>query len=115
MAVKCIEKYRQLNGEDVLKVILNSTKSFPKGYFYCDASDEELVKNYTWLLHTQKHPYVVAAIGSSYYYSRQYLLFHQEMAYNILGYHPDYINHINMVEFDNVNRNLDVVLYPASF
>lgn len=42
-------------------------------------------------------------------YSQQGLYFHQEKAFNILGYHPDYINHINGVEFDNVNMNLDIV------
>ena len=41
MAVLRIEKYRQKNGNDVLKVILKPTQRFPEGYFYCDASDEE--------------------------------------------------------------------------
>ena len=44
MAVLNIEEYRQLNGLDVLKVILKPTKNFPDGYFYADAVDEELVK-----------------------------------------------------------------------
>ena len=108
MSVLEIEQYRQLNGEDTLKVILKPTKNFPDGaYFYCDAIDEELVKNYTWGLHKKKEPYVVANIGRS--YNQQYLRFHREKAFNILGNYPDYINHINMVEFDNVNANLDVV------
>lgn len=107
MAVLEVEQYRQLNGDDTLKVILKPTKAFPEGYFYCDVSDEELVKNYTWGLQNQKEPYVVAVFGSS--YSQQHLRFHREKAYNILSYYPDCINHINMVEFDNVNRNLDVV------
>lgn len=51
MAVDRIEKYRQKNGEDVLKAILKPTKLFPEGaYFYCDAIDEELVRQYTWFL-----------------------------------------------------------------
>ena len=108
MAVKGIENYRQKNGNDVLKVILKSTKVFPEGsYFYCDSCDEELDKNYTWGLMKQKQPYVVAIIGS--HYSRQFLSFHQEKSFNILSYHPDYINHIDGVEFDNTNMNLDVV------
>lgn len=107
MAVDYIEKYRQLNGNDVLKVILKPTKTFPDGYFYCDASDEELVKKYTWGLLNQNQSYVRAVIGSS--YSQQNLYFHQEKANNILNYYPDYINHINGIEFDNVNQNLDVV------
>lgn len=107
MAVLGIEQYRQLNGEDTLKVILKSTKNFPDGYFYCDVPDEELVRSYTWCLAKKKQPYVVAAIGNL--YSQQQLFFHQEKAYNILGNYPDYINHINGIEFDNSNRNLDVV------
>ena len=110
MAVSKIERYRQLNGENVLKVILKSTKVYPKGaYFYADASDEELVRSFAWHLGSRKEPYVIAHFGSSYYYSRQHLRFHQEKANNILGYHPNYINHINGCEYDNVNSNLDVV------
>lgn len=108
MSVKCIEKYRQKNGNDILKVILKSTKNFPDGAcFYCDSCDEELVRQYTWFLHNRKQPYIVAVIGS--FYSQQILRFHREKANNILNYYPDYINHINGVEFDNANRNLDVV------
>lgn len=107
MAVLRIEEYRQKNGENVLKVILKPTKVYPKGYFYCDSCDEELVKSYTWCLLNQKQPYVVAIIGS--HYRQQTKLFHQEKAYNILNYYPDYINHIDGIEYDNVNMNLDEV------
>ena len=107
MAVEGIKKYRQKNSEDVLKVILKPTQRFPDGYFYCDASDEELVRSYTWFIHNQKEPYVVAAFGGL--YSHQLLQFHREKAFNILKYYPDYINHINGIEFDNVNQNLDKV------
>ena len=107
MAVESIKEYRQKNGNDVLKVILKPTQRFPDGYFYCDASDEELVKKYTWCLHTQRHPYVVASFGGC--DSQQMKQFHQEKAFNILDEYPNYINHINGIEFDNVNYNLDVV------
>lgn len=61
MTVERIEQYRQLNGEDVLKVILKPTKAFPDGaYFYADASDEKLVRQYSWYLDRKKKPYVVA-------------------------------------------------------
>lgn len=109
MAVEDIRKYRQRNGNDVLKVILKSTKNFPDAYFYCDASDEELVESYTWFLKNQKEPYVEATIRSSYNYNQQTLRFHREKAFNILGYYPDYINHIDGIEYDNANINLDVV------
>lgn len=108
MAVLNIEKYRQKNGEDILKVILKPTKVFSEGaYFYADASDEELVRQYTWFLNSRKKPYVEADSGSC--YSQQTLRFHCEKAYNEKGYYPKCINHINMVEFDNVDRNLDPV------
>ena len=104
MAVLEVEQYRQLNGEDILKVILKPTQRFPDGYFYCDASDEKLVRNYTWCLQSQKEPYVVA-----YYRDMGQLRFHREKAHNILDDYPDYINHINGIEFDNINMNLDKV------
>lgn len=108
MAVLEIERYRQKNDEDILKVILKPTKIFPEGAcFYADACDEELVKNYTWYLMNQRHPYVVAGFGGN--DSQQKLFFHQEMACNILDEYPNYINHINGIEFDNANVNLDVV------
>ena len=86
------------------KVILKPTQRFPDGYFYCDASDEKLVRNYTWRLQSQKEPYVVA-----YYRDMGQLRFHREKAHNILDDYPDYINHINGIEFDNINMNLDKV------
>lgn len=107
MAVERIEKYRQKNGEDVLKVILKPTKNFPDGYFYCDASDEKLVRSYTWHLFNKKQPYVVADFRNN--YSHQILQFHQEIAHNKLEHYLDCINHINGIEFDNVDRNLDPV------
>ena len=108
MAVLKIERYRQKNGEDVLKVLLKPTQRFPEGaYFYADAIDEELVRRFTWYLQNQRKPYVVVVIGSS--YNKQMKQFHQEKANNILDEYPDCINHINGVEFDNVNYNLDKV------
>ncbi len=108
MAILNIEKYRQKNGEDVLKVILKPTQRFPEGaYFYADASDEKLVRQYTWYLNSQRQSYVGADFGSL--YSHERLLFHREKAHNILDYYPDYINHINGIEFDNINMNLDKV------
>lgn len=107
MAVLRVEEHRQLNGEDVLRVVLKPTQKFPEGYFYCDSCDEKLVRSYTWLLETQKHPYVVASFGGS--DSHQTLRFQREKARNILDYYPNCINHINGVEFDDINLNLDKV------
>lgn len=107
MAVLNIERYRQKDGTDILKVILKPTKVYPEGYFYCDVSDEELVRQYTWFLMNQRQPYIVAHFGGR--DSRQTLRFHREKAYNILEKYPNYINHIDGIEYDNVNRNLDKV------
>lgn len=105
MSVLRIEKYRQQNSVDILKVLLKPTKVFPEGaYFYADACDEELVRSYTWYLGSQREPYVRADC-----YGRQRLRFHREKKHNLLGYYPDYINHVNGIEFDNVNQNLDKV------
>ena len=107
MAVLNIEKYRQKDGTDILKVILKPTKVYPEGYFYCDVSDEELVRQYTWFLMNQRQPYIVAHFGGR--DSRQTLRFHREKAYNILEKYPSYINHLDGIEYDNVNMNLDKV------
>lgn len=76
MAVLDIEKYRQKNGENILKVILKPTQKFPDGYFYCDSCDEELVRSYAWHFKSQKQPYVVVGY-QDYYKGVQKKLFHQ--------------------------------------
>lgn len=108
MAVLRIEKYRQKDGSDILKVILKPNKTFPDGaYFYADAIDEELVRDYTWYLGSRE-PYVIASYWD-YYMGAQMKRFHREKAYNILDKYPDCINHVNGIKFDNANINLDVV------
>ena len=108
MAVLRIEKYRQKDGSDILKVILKPNKTFPDGaYFYADAIDEELVRDYTWYLGSRE-PYVIASYWD-YYMGAQMKRFHREKAYNILDKYPDCINHVNGIEFDNANINLDKV------
>lgn len=109
MAVLKIEEYRQKNGTDILKVLLKPTKLFPEeAYFYCDALDEELVRSYTWNLLSQKQPYV-RAVCWDYYMGAQTKRFHREKAFNILGYYLDCINHVDGIEFDNIDKNLDPV------
>lgn len=102
MAVERIEKYG-----DVLKVILKPTKKFPNGYFYTDDNEitRELIESYSWCLYQNKsNIYVVAII-----YGQKGLRFHQEYAYRVLGYYPNCIDHINGVEIDNRDINLNVV------
>ena len=107
MSVLSIEQYRQRNGDDILKVILKPTKQFPKGYFYADASDEELVRSHAWCLKSPKQSYVIT--GYRNYMGAQHRHFHREKAHNILSWYPDCINHINGIGFDNIDFNLDVV------
>lgn len=101
MSVLRIEEY-----EDVLKVILKPTKTFPVGYFYTDNNEitRELIENYSWYLHKQsKNTYIVART-----YEGICLRFHQEYAKRLLDYYPDYIDHIDGLEIDNRDLNLNV-------
>ena len=104
LAVERIEEY-----DDVLKVILKPTKKFPIGYFYTDNNPiaRELIENYSWHLHKQgkKNVYIVTNLGLEY----KTLRFHQEYANRILGYYPDYLDHINGIELDNRDINLNIV------
>lgn len=102
MAVQNTEVYG-----DVLKVILKPTKNFPEGYFYTDNNlvALSLVNSYTWSLRTQgNNTYVLATT-----YDKKTILFHREYAYSLLNYYPDYIDHINGLEIDNRNINLNEV------
>lgn len=92
---------------DVLKVILKPTKKFPYGYFYTDNNEValNLVKNYSWCL--SKQGKIIRVSTQS--YGGIMLYFHQEYAKRILGYYPDYLDHINGLEIDNRDDNLNVV------
>ena len=103
MTVQNIEYYG-----DTLKVILKPTDKFPAGrnYFYCDSDAKtlDLVNNYSWHLQKQgKNTYVEAISGDS------HLRFHREYAYSILDSYPTCIDHINGVDFDNTDNNLNPV------
>lgn len=100
--VERIEEYG-----DVLKVILKPTKKFPYGYFYTDNNQiaRQLIESYNWYLHRHnKNTYVETRT-----YGQVRLLFHQEYAKKILGYYPSYLDHINGVEIDNRDYNLNAV------
>lgn len=106
MAVKDIEVY-----DDVAKIILKPTKKFPNGYFYTANNPVaiNLVNSYTWCLCTHdNNTYVIAYYGTP-NTGQKTLRFHQEYAKRVLGYYPDYLDHINGVELDNRNVNLNVV------
>lgn len=105
MAVVKKEQYRQQDGTDILKVYTKPTSKFPKGgHFYVDAKDEDIVDSYTWCLSKNgKYTSVCVGIGSAYNHKR--LSLHQGLAYKYLGYHPDCIDHTNLLEIDNINNN----------
>ena len=105
MAVKDIEIYG-----NVAKVIIKPTKAFPDGYFYTDNIPVaiNLVNSYIWYLNAcNNNVYVVAQINTP--NIKQKVLFHKEYAKRILGYYSDYLDHIDGLEIDNRDINLNVV------
>lgn len=99
-----IERY-----DNTLKVILKPTKKFPIGYFYCDADAIDLVKSYSWYLSKQGRGTYVLAKTVTHSTGQKTLRFHQEYAKKVLGYYPNYIDHIDGLEIDNQDSNLNVV------
>ena len=111
LAVERIEVY-----DDVLKIILKPTKKFPVGYFYTDNNPVavNLIKNYNWCLQASgKNIYIVVSIGTPNTGVIK-LFFHQEYAKRILGYYPDYLDHINGLGIDNRDCNLNIVNYQQN-
>lgn len=105
MAVERIEEYRMKNGMDILMVHLAPAPNLPSGsFFFADAEDIDLVNELTWFIRTSETPYILAHIGE-YKYNKQ-VRFHQYLAYKKLGYYPQYIDHRNGIEFDNIDLNL---------
>lgn len=102
--IERIEQY-----EDTLKVILKSTKKFPNGYFYCDADAIDLVQSYSWFLDKKNKNIFVKALKDIPYIGQKTIQFHREYADRILDYYPKYIDHINGLEIDNRDINLNVV------
>ena len=104
MAVERIDEF-PITG--VAKVILKPTKAFPNGgWFYCDIEHLDLVQGYNWRLHKigKSQIYVETNIGF-----QQNIYFHQALAEKLLGYNPECIDHINLLEVDNTDRNLNVI------
>ena len=90
----------------VIKVILKPTKAFPEGsnFFYTDEQALPVVERYTWCL--LKHDKRVYVIANSY---REKKYFHREYMFGLLGYCPNYIDHINGIDMDNTAMNLKAV------
>lgn len=103
MSVLRIEEYG-----DVLKIVLKPTKKFPEGYFYTDDNEitRELIESYSWFLHHCGRKNINVSTSS---FNGLSLKFHREYAYRVLGYYPDYIDHIDGLEINNLDRNLNIV------
>lgn len=117
MAVEKIEEYRQQNGVDILKVILKPTVKFPIGYFYAPANAVDLVSKYIWFLQAcgKNQIRVIANDNDSAHYEagrlhRDTVLFHAKLFefYNNYKW-QDSIDHINLIEIDNIDDNLNAV------
>lgn len=63
MAVLGKEYYTQLNGVEIIKVILKPTRVFPEGsnYFYCPREAESLVDSFCWCLRKNRNRVQVVA------------------------------------------------------
>lgn len=109
--VEGIKEYQQANGVLILKVFLRPTAKFPEGsnFFYSPAEAIDLVKKYSWYLNqVGNRVYIEAKTGSD--YCQRTILFHRELFKFYHGYNwEDGIDHINMVEFDNTDNNLNAV------
>ena len=92
----------------LLKVILKPTKKFPNGYFYTDDNEitRELIESYSWFLHHCGRKNINVSTSS---FNGLSLKFHRDYAYRVLGYYPDYIDHIDGLEINNLDRNLNIV------
>ena len=111
MAVQRIEQYRQLNGVDILKVILKPAKQFPNGgYFYAPTEAIDLVNKYTWFLHSNENRiYVLSHDNST--YKGETLRFHCKLFEFYQGYKwSGDIDHISLYEIDNTDSNLNAVI-----
>lgn len=114
MAVERIEQYRQLNGVDILKVILKPTTKFPNGYFFAPAEAVDLVNSFTWGLHTRNDRVEVVATLRDFCLQKT-LYFHKELFKLYRGYDwQGDIDHINIVEIDNIDQNLNAVSHKKN-
>ena len=105
MAIQQIQEFRQKDGTDILKVILKPTKAFPNGgYFYAPVKTIELVQERSWCLVKRSNRVAIEAHKGSTNTS-----FHQELCYFYHSCYVDCIDHINMIEIDNTDDNLNVV------
>lgn len=116
MAVQKIEEYKQVNGVHILKVYCKPTKTFPEGknHFYAPSEAINLVRQYNWGLSADKNRvYVITRDNSTYH--RDTIQLHTRLFEFYNGYKwQDDIDHINMIEIDNVDENLNPVTHQQN-
>lgn len=101
MALYRILEYKQKDGRDVLKAILNPSKAYPKGsYYYADAEDIALVEQDCW--HVMQDKYTRYVSGRFERCSR----FHQCLMLRHGVTELLHIDHLNHCGFDNCMCNL---------
>lgn len=108
-----IKDYKQKNGIDILKVYCRPTKSFPDGlnYFYAPVEAIDLVNKYTWFLMRLNKRVMVCASDMKNKKKRT-IYFHKELFKFYHGYDWNCeIDHVNLVDFDNTDKNLNAVTY----
>lgn len=113
MAIEKVEEYRQQNGVNILKVYCKPTQNFPVGrnYFYAPAEAIDLVQTRGWYINPHGKGVVIIAKKSIYGHKAIYY-FHRELFELYNGYDlasEQFIDHINLVELDNIDQNLNVV------
>lgn len=112
MSVEKIEEYTQKNGVGILKVYCKPTINFPEGknFFYAPVDAIDIVKAHGWYInpHGRYGVDVIAKLRNKGYSSIYH--FHRELYLYYRGYSCDnFIDHINLVEFDNTDNNLNEV------
>ena len=117
MSVIKIEEYKQQNGVDILKVYCKPTKNFPDGnnFFYAPADAIDLVNAHGWYInpHGRYGVDIIAKLRRGDYSSLYH--FHRELFKLYNNFECEYlIDHINLVEFDNIDENLNVVNYQQN-
>ena len=114
MSVLSKEYYTQLNGIEIIKVILKPTKKFPNGYFYAPREAESLVDSFCWCLHKDGNRVEVIAKLSN-YGTYNLLRFHKELFKFYRGYDwNEDIDHIDLCEIDNIDQNLNAVSHQQN-
>lgn len=109
MSVIKIEEYKQQNGVDILKVYCKPTKNFPEGnnFFYAPAEAIDLVQAYSWILYRKCDRKLISVMAGVY---NTTTTFHQELFFKYQGYYWNQdLDHINMIDFDNTDENLNAV------